>query len=256
MPVGGDLRKLIAGWRWRARYLVGTPVPAHFEPELAATVRAVRRHTLTSAERIAALVDAVAYVVRAGIEGAIVECGVWRGGSVMACALTLLRLGEPTRDLYLFDTFAGMPAPGPRDRRSPYDGYDPYRRWRRHDAAGREWAGVPAATVRANVESTGYPAERIHLVEGLVEETVPGAAPDEIAVLRLDTDWHASTRHELEHLYPRLAAGGILIVDDYGHYDGARRAVDEYFGACREAILLNRIDYAGRIAVKPPPTEG
>ena len=83
--------------------------------------------------------------------------------------------------------------------------------------------------MRATVLSTGYPAERVHLVRGPVEETIPGAAPDALALLRLDTDWYASTRHELEHLYPRLATGGVLIVDDYGHWEGARRAVDEYF---------------------------
>jgi hypothetical protein len=85
----------------------------------------------------------------------------------------------------------------------------------------------------------------------MVEETVPERAPERIGLLRLDTDWYESTRHELEHLYPRLVPGGVLIVDDYGHYEGARRAVDEYLDASREAVLLNRIDYTGRVAVKP-----
>ena len=79
------------------------------------------------------------------------------------------------------------------------------------------------------LHGTGYPPERIHFVRGPVEETLPAGAPDEIALLRLDTDWYESTRHELEHLYPRLAAGGVLLVDDYGHWEGARKAVDEYF---------------------------
>jgi hypothetical protein len=73
--------------------------------------------------------------------------------------------------------------------------------------------------------------------------------PGDLALLRLDTDWYESTRHELEHLYPRLRPGGVLIVDDYGHFEGARRAVDEYFAA-HEPLLLNRIDYTGRVAVK------
>lgn len=247
-----DLRKLAVGWRWRLGYLIGTPIPADYDEELAATIRRVRRQTLTTAPRIAALCDAVSYVVRNRIDGAIAECGVWRGGSMMAAALTLLRLGDTDRDLYLYDTFTGMPAPGKADVASPYDGYSPSRRWRRIANSGRRWVAVPPDRVRRAVAGTGYPPGRIHLVQGLVERTLPERAPEAIALLRLDTDWYSSTRHELEHLYPRLVPGGVLIVDDYGHYEGARRAVDEYFAASGEQPLLNRIDYTGRIAVKQP----
>jgi O-methyltransferase len=83
-----------------------------------------------------------------------------------------------------------------------------------------------------------------------VEETLPTNAPGRLALLRLDTDWYESTKQELEHLYPRLEAGGVLIIDDYGHWDGARRAVDEYLEKTGQQLLLNRIDYTGRIAVK------
>jgi O-methyltransferase len=245
-----DLRKLATGVRWRLEFLVGTPIPAEYDDELAATIRRVRRHSMASASRLAAMCDAVEYLVENDIQGAIVECGVWRGGNVMAAALTLLRRGEKTRDLYLFDTFTGMPAPGPDDVRSPYDGYTPSRRWRRIRSAGRQWVGVPVDRVREAVESTGYPPERVHLVPGMVEDTLPDHAPDTMALLRLDTDWYSSTKHELEHLYPRLVGGGVLIVDDYGHYEGARRAVDEYLSSSDDPVLLNRIDYTGRIAVK------
>ena len=246
-----DIRKLAAGWRWRATYVLGTPVPHHYDDELAATIRRVRRHTLTGAARIAALCDAVTYLVESEIEGSIAECGVWRGGSMMAAALTLIRAGDTTRDLHLYDTFTGMPEPSAEDVDSPYDGYSLTRRWRRHADAGREWAGVAAAEVERSLRGTGYPAERIHLHPGMVEDTLPAQAPERIALLRLDTDWYASTKHELAELYPRLVDGGVLIVDDYGHYEGARRAVDEYLAETREPLLLNRIDYTGRIAVKP-----
>lgn len=86
----------------------------------------------------------------------------------------------------------------------------------------------------------------MHCVEGLVQDTLPGRAPDRIAILRLDTDLYNSTRHELEHLYPRLSPGGVLIVDDYGKFSGATRAVDEYFERVNEPILLNRIDTQGQ----------
>ncbi len=104
--------------------------------------------------------------------------------------------------------------------------------------------------VRETIDSAGYPSERVHFVRGQVEDTVPEQAPERIALLRLDTDWYESTRHELLHLYPRLASGGVLIVDDYGHWDGCRRAVDEYFSTEAEPVLLSRIDYTGRLAVK------
>ena len=104
--------------------------------------------------------------------------------------------------------------------------------------------------VRERLVGTGYPPERLHLVPGMVEQTLPGEAPEKIALLRLDTDWYASTRHELEQLYPRLESGGVLIIDDYGHYEGARRAVDEYFERSGEPVLLSRIDFSGRLVVK------
>jgi hypothetical protein len=88
-------------------------------------------------------------------------------------------------------------------------------------------------------------------VRGKVEDTLPAQAPEQIALLRLDTDWYESTRHELEHLYPRLVSGGVLIIDDYGYWQGARQATDEYFAGRGIHLLLNRIDITGRIAIKP-----
>ncbi len=251
VPYPRRTRQLAVGWRWRLQYLLGTPVPSEYDATLAETIRRVRRDTMTTAPRIAALCDSVEYLVRGRIDGAFVECGVWRGGSMMAVALTLLRLGVRDRELYLFDTFSGMSQPGEQDVPSPYDGYSPHKRWRRQMRLGRQWVGAPAAEVRARLESTGYPPERLHLVEGRVEDTLPAQAPKKIAMLRLDTDWYASTMHELEHLYPRLAERGVLIIDDYGHYAGARQAVDEYFANGAEPVLLSRIDYTGRLAIKP-----
>jgi O-methyltransferase len=95
-----------------------------------------------------------------------------------------------------------------------------------------------------------YPPERVHLIPGLVEDTVPAQAPTQIAILRLDTDWYASTKHELQTLYPRLSPGGVLLIDDYGYWLGSRQAVDEYLAETGARLLLLRID-EGRIAVKP-----
>jgi hypothetical protein len=224
-------------------------MPPDFDPLTATIVREVAPFTMTSPERIAALRQAVIHVCRHGIAGAIVECGVWRGGSMMAVARTLLEIGA-RRDLVLFDTFAGMTPPEPIDR-DIAGTHAATALGREEVATGATWAVSPLADVEANLRSTGYPADRMRFVAGDVAETLPGEAPEQIAVLRLDTDWYASTRHELEHLYPRLAGGGVLIVDDYGHWEGARRAVDEFLERTSTPLLLNRIDYTGRIGVKP-----
>jgi hypothetical protein len=124
------------------------------------------------------------------------------------------------------------------------------------DEAGASlWCNASIEDVQANMARSSYPSQRIHLVKGPVESTIPGVAPDDIALLRLDTDWYESTRHELEHLFPRLVPGGVLIIDDYGHWQGARQAVDEYLAKSDVPILLNRVDYTGRIAVIPGPVK-
>ena len=251
--VGRGARQFGAGWVARFQWLLPPVLPPDLEPELEEIVRRTRRYTMTPPRRVAALCDSVEYVVEREVPGAFAECGVWRGGSMMAVALTLLRLGVTDRDLYLFDTFNGMPPPTDDDRRSLYDGYSPMKHWRRQQKEGNlnTWHYVPAERVYAALASTGYPPARLHLVEGRVEDTLPAAAPDQLALLRLDTDWYEGTRHEMEHLYPRLSAGGVLLVDDYGHYEGARRAVDEYLAAHDERLLLTRVDYTARVAVKP-----
>lgn len=230
------------------------PIPKDINSADAETIRRVRPFTLTSPERIAALCEAVTYVLRAHIEGAIVECGVWRGGSMMAVAHTLLRLEQPNRELYLFDTYAGMTAPGKHDL--DLRGGDAAKLLSNESRGDPNslWCVSSLEEVRRNMRSTGYPDRHIHFVKGRVEDTIPLAAPPSIAILRLDTDWYESTRHELEHLFPRLRPGGVLIIDDYGHWQGARRAVDEYLQRTNARILLNRVDYTGRIGVVGLPT--
>ena len=203
---------------------------------------------MTTPPRIYALRRAVEYVANRRVPGAIVECGVWRGGSVMAIALTLLRLGVADRERYLFDTFEGMTAPGDEDVRHTGERAADLLE---DEERGEHWlAAASLDEVREAVLGVGYPEERVHFVKGPVEETLPAGSPPEIALLRLDTDWYASTKHELVHLFPRLSTGGVLIVDDYGHWAGARRAVDEYVSEHGIVMLLTRIDYTGRIGVK------
>jgi O-methyltransferase len=207
--------------------------------------------TMTSPERIISLCHAVQYVSQHGIAGDVVECGVWRGGSMMAAALTFAHLGDTTRSLYLFDTFEGMTSPTDVDRhigsRRPASDM-----LSKEPKTGRVWAISPIDEVRTNVQQTGYPDARLHFIKGRVEDTIPASAPVQICLLRLDTDWYESTHHELSHLYPRLSEYGVLIIDDYGWWEGARKAVDEYVEANKLPLLLHRIDNSGgRIAIKP-----
>lgn len=236
--VGGKRASYLA---WQAAQRVAWP--PDFSPADVALCRAVSGQTMTSPERIVALAESVRHVTRNRIPGGIVECGVWRGGSMMAAAITLLEAGDSSRELFLFDTFEGMTAPGARD--VSVSGQHAGR------TAPEGSCDSTEAEVVANLRSTRYPPGQIRLVRGRVEETVPREAPARIALLRLDTDWYESTRHELRHLYPRLSSGGVLIVDDYGHWSGAKEAVDEYFASLPDRPLLFRIDYSGRCCVKP-----
>jgi len=230
------------------RFGRGPRLPDDFSAQDREIVRAVSPYTMTSPERIIGLVRSVEYVVRRNLPGAIVECGVWRGGSMLAVAKTLLRLGVTNRDLFLFDTFEGMTEPTDHDVSLTGEAAaDALRSGRPDDLVH---ANAPLDRVRETIRSSGYDPQHVHFVKGMVEDTLPGSAPDRIALLRLDTDWYESTRHELMHLYPRLARGGVLIIDDYGHWQGARKAVDEYFAKSDAPLLLNRLDYTGRVAIK------
>ena len=206
--------------------------------------------TMVGAESTLSTISAVEYVVRHSIPGAIVECGVWRGGQMMAAALTLLRLGEQ-RELVLFDTFSGMTEPGTADLDlhggkavSVFEEYSKRQ-------VGQRWCEAGIEEVRRNMASTGYPMEFCRMSQGAVEATIPAEAPQNIAYLRLDTDWYESTMHEFEHLYPRVSTRGVVVVDDYGHWQGARKATDEYLLANGIPALLHRIDYTGRQFIKP-----
>lgn len=209
------------------------------------------KYTITSQERMYSLYTAVDYICRAGIEGDVVECGVWRGGSSKLVACTLSELEDKTRHLYLYDTFSGMTEPTQQDRRLS-DGTAATETWKKHQHdTHNDWAYAPLDDVQKTMWSTAYPRELIHFVEGKVEETIPGTIPDQIALLRLDTDWYDSTYHEMVHLYPRLVPGGVLIIDDYGCWAGARAAIDRYLSENNIVILLHRMDDEGRIAIKP-----
>jgi hypothetical protein len=223
-------------------------LPAHYDEAARRTIRHVGPRTMTSHQKLYALIVATRHVARRQLPGAIVECGVWRGGSMQAIALTLLELDERERDLHLFDTFEGMPEPTAEDRRR--DGAPARELLESHDRDTKLWAVAGLDDVRAGMADTGYPSEHVHFHVGRVEETIPADAPGEIALLRLDTDWYQSTLHELEHLYDRVPSGGVILFDDYEYWEGARQAVDEFVERRGLGLLLAPMG-SGRIAVKP-----
>ncbi|RYZ19648.1 MAG: macrocin O-methyltransferase, partial [Chitinophagaceae bacterium] len=224
--------------------------PSDFETFHKAVVAKVEPFTMTSQERIFGLVEAVDYIEKFQIEGDIVECGVWKGGSMLAIAETLSRYKNYNRKLYLYDTFEGMSAPTDED--VSHDNLKA-EKLLASDANKNEnlvWAYSTLEQVKKTMSLSSYPEGQIEYVKGKVEETIPQTLPGQIALLRLDTDWYESTKHELIHLFPKLVQGGVLIIDDYGYWKGARKAVDEYFKENKIRILLNRMDETGRIAVK------
>jgi hypothetical protein len=212
--------------------------------------RRVKPFTMVRPVRTNALIDAVQYVVKNGIEGALVECGVWRGGSAMAMAFTLLSLGDTDREIWLYDTYAGMSRPTDVD--VSIRGLRALDKDRETRVSENEssWDRCPLDQVKENLYSTGYPEEKIRFVKGRVEDTIPNEVPEEIALLRLDTDWYESTKHELVHLFPILRSPGVVIIDDYGFWKGSRRAVDEYLADNDIRMFLHRMDSAGRLGVK------
>jgi len=168
----------------------------------------------------------------------------------MVIAHTLLKMNEMNREIYLYDTFEGMSKPSDKDKRR-FDSVSAISSWKKSQKGDyNEWCYSPLNEVKENMFSTGYPKENLIFIKGKVEDTIPNTIPSQISLLRLDTDWYESTYHELQHLFPILSEKGVLIIDDYGYWAGAREAVDKYFKENDIKILLNRVDSTGRVGIK------
>lgn len=207
-------------------------------------------YTMTSPERMYALYKAVIYVIKNNIQGDFVECGVWKGGSAMLIAHTLLAYNITTPTIYMYDTFEGMSEPTEKDKDYKGTNADILLEKNKDEKEYSVWCYSNIEEVQKNLAQTQYPTAKLNFIKGKVEETIPNTIPHKIALLRLDTDWYESTHHELVYLYPLLQTNGVLILDDYGHWAGAKEAVDIYFKEHNKNLLLNRIDYTARIAIK------
>ena len=208
-------------------------------------------YTMTSIERMYSLFNSVKYIIDKNIEGDFVECGVWKGGSSMLIGKYLSLRNIKNKKIYLYDTFEGMVEPTEKDvSLQGVLAIDEFQKLTTGDDTST-WCNSPLEVVKENMMKTGLEESNIILVKGKVEKTIPKTIPEnKIALLRLDTDWYTSTKHELVHLYPNLVVNGVLIIDDFGHWEGAKKAVVEYFKETKQHILLNRIDYTGRIGIK------
>lgn len=176
---------------------------------------AVHDYTMGTPSDVAYMVGAVMHVCRNDTPGAIVECGVWKGGELRAAQLALEN-GGWQREVWAYDTFAGM-VPISREDVNSFGG-----------TSSQDEVGKLVVSVETVKQLLG---ESVHYVVGDVRKTAWEQAPDRIAVLRLDTDWYESTRETLRALYPLLSIGGVLLIDDYNFWPGCRKATDEYFGA-------------------------
>jgi len=211
-----------------------------FHPLTEEIWKSVRRFTMTDKKRVNALINAVEYTIRKDIPGDFVECGVWRGGSIMTMIKTLQLLGVERR-VWLYDTFEGMSEPTEVDTHRGKNGNI----LMKTNPNNRCIAELDR--VKKGIESLNYGGE-VNYVQGKVEDTIPVTLPGKIGLLRLDTDWYESTRHEMLHLYPLLEKDGILIVDDYNWWDGSTQAINEYFEG--QDQQLTRISTCGILTIK------
>lgn len=223
-----------------------------FDADFFPLLEYVRNYTMTSVERLYALWNCIGYLCGRQREGDFMEVGVWRGGSMMLAAFELLRRKErEMRHIWLYDTFTGLPRPNETldtdilGNRA-IDGWLP----RNFADDTSVWAYASEEEVRSNMDKTGYPSSFLHFIAGKVEKTIPDVIPEKIALLRVDTDFYSSYKHTLEYVYDHVVEGGIVILDDYGHFCGARKAVDEFLKKRKICALMHRPDYSCRIFVK------
>ena len=204
-----------------------------------------------SRDRFLSLFQSINYIYKNNIEGDIVECGVFRGGSAMMIALSMKQFeNTEKKKLWLYDTFEGMANPTKFDINIlNQNAIEELSKNKKSENKKDIWAYSSLGHVKKNLSKTGINQENIIYIEGLVEQTLQAKRPEKISLLRLDTDFYESTKAELENLYPSLQEGGIIIIDDYGHWEGCKKAVDEFFFN-KKNIFFQQIDYSGIIGVK------
>ncbi len=204
-------------------------------------IKKFSKYTMTSNVKIFSLIKAFEYVNKFKIAGDFVECGVYTGGNVMILK-KLIEKNKLNKKIYAYDTFEGMTAPTSYDVK--IDGTIAKKKFKKN------WANCSLDKVKQNFKETKLNTQNIKFIKGKVENTlkIKKNLPKKISILRLDTDFYESTKSELQKLYPLLVEGGVLIIDDYGSWLGAKKATDEYFS--NKKIFMHYIDHSARMIIK------
>ena len=231
--------------------------------EASKAIAKIRSHTMLPQGRLITLYQQVAFCEKHSVPGSFVECGVWKGGAVGLMALANMRYGVNRRHIHLFDAFQEICEPD-----ESVDGENAVKEVRKElgnlSLEGRlepltgvyDSIGGPG-TLEENQELlervVGYDSKYLHYHVGWFQETVPVVSSDieNIAILRLDGDWYASTKICLEYLYAKVVSGGFVIIDDYGAYEGCKKAVDEFIEENQLEVYLNHVDSICRYWIKP-----
>lgn len=227
----------------------------HIIPEIKkdeqALIETAMKYSMTNPERMWAIIQAMKIIARNKIDGDLVETGVWRGGNLLLFSKMSDKLGLQKK-IWAYDTYEGMSEPTEKD--ISYKGTDSRDLLAKHPKildgdSHNIWCYASLDDVRNNLKRHMDDIGRINFVQGKVEETLLNKEniPNKIALLRIDTDWYESTKIGLEVLFPRLVPGGILILDDYGHWKGAKNATDEYFKG--KTPIFHRVDYTCRLLI-------
>ena len=214
------------------------------------TLKEITNFSMSTPANHWAIIQSLKHIKRNNIEGDLVECGVWKGGNLILFKKMLEKLNLDKK-IFAFDTFQGMPEPGKEDfDLKNNNAGNIYENYKKKDI---KWCFSNLNEVKTNIGKHFEDYEKnFNFIEGKVEETlvIEKNLPQKISLLRLDTDFYESTKKELEILYPRLNKGGVLIIDDYGHWKGSKKAVDEYFDLKQNFLWFHRIDYASRLYIK------
>jgi hypothetical protein len=225
-----------------ARYIETIDLAARVfdhQDEAANLLRQCAPYTMTSLARMMSLYELCRHLDVTNVPGDFVECGVWRGGSAGIMAGANLKHGAHRRDLWLYDSFEGLPAATPVDGAKAIELVGG-----RSDGSlqSTDVCAAPEDDVRELLDAIRYPREHTHIVKGWFQDTLPHQKPTQIALLRLDGDWYESTKVCFEHLGPLVVRGGVVVIDDYGDWEGCRKAVDEYLAARAMRPMLHHVD--------------
>jgi O-methyltransferase len=177
------------------------------------------------------LFNELEYIRRNNIHGDFVECGVWKGGIILGIMEYLYYHNMMDRRVWLYDTFNGLTEPTEEDYEINGSHISTRRQWeqQRVNETTNQWCLSTLDEVKNNLSKSNFPKENVVYVVGDICETLKlqQNIPNEICLLRLDTDWYESTKMEMDVLYPKVVCNGVVIVDDYNYWNGSRKAIDE-----------------------------